>query len=107
VDIVFHAHHAEISDHMRERAVRIVRKVAGRVGRAVHAAVRFEEDGRTRRVELVLHAARNRRVVAEASARYFGPALAVAGARLAAQCGVGGGGGGARKRRRVVAGGVR
>jgi len=107
VDIVFHAHHAEISDHMRERAVRTIRKVARRVGRAVDAVVRFEADGRTRRVELVLHAARNRRMIAEATGRYFGPALAVAAARLAAQCGGGVSGGGARKRRRVVAGGVR
>ena len=106
MDIVFHAHHAEISDHMRERAVRTVRKIAQRVGRVVDAIVRFEQDGPTRRVELVLHTPRNRRMFAAARGRHFGPALAVAGARLAAQCGVGGGAA-LRKRRRAVAGGVR
>ena len=100
MDIVFQAHHAEISDHMRERAVRTIRKVARRAGQAVDAVVRFEQDGRLRRVELVLHSGRNRRLIAEGSDRFFGPALAAAAARLSAQCG------GGRGRRRAT-GGVR
>ena len=86
MDIVIHAHHVQISEYQRERAVRAVRKVARRLGRAVAAVVRFEQDGPTRRVEIVLHAPRQRRLVAEADGRYFGPALTTAAARLAAQC---------------------
>lgn len=87
MDIVFHGHHATISDHMRQRAQSGVRKLTRRIERAVHASIRFEEDGRTRRVEIVLHAPRHRRLVAAAEGRYFGPALASALDRLRAQIG--------------------
>jgi ribosome-associated translation inhibitor RaiA len=85
MEIIFHAHHAAISPRLQERAERSLRKTVERLGRAVDAIVRFEEDGPTRRVELVLHAARGRRLVASAEARAFGPALTAALARLGAQ----------------------
>jgi ribosome-associated translation inhibitor RaiA len=85
VEIVFQSHHARVSDHMRERARIAVTKLGARLSRAVDAVVRFEEDGPTRRVEIVLHAPRKRAVVAEGSARFFGPALAFAIDRLEAQ----------------------
>lgn len=88
MDIIFQAHHAVISDHMREKAERAVRRVAERLPRATGAVVRFEEDGPTRRVEIVLHA-NGRRLVAESSGRFFGPAVTTAAQRLVAQAGRG------------------
>jgi len=70
---------------MRERARVAVTKLGARLARAVNAVVRFEEDGPTRRVEIVLHAPRRRAVVAEGTARFFGPALGFAIDRLDAQ----------------------
>ena len=75
MEIVFHTHHAPLSDRMRRRAEQALRKVARRVARPVDAVVRFEQDGPTRRVELVLHVASGRRFVAQSEARYFGTAL--------------------------------
>ncbi|MFL5577115.1 MAG: HPF/RaiA family ribosome-associated protein [Gemmatimonadaceae bacterium] len=83
--IVFQAHHARVSEPMRERARRAVHRVAGRVHRAVDAIVRFEADGPVRRVEIVLRAPRKRPMIAEGSARVFGAALATAVARLQRQ----------------------
>jgi ribosome-associated translation inhibitor RaiA len=85
VEILFQSHHAQVSDRMRERARVAVTKLGARLARAVNAVVRFEEDGPTRRVEIVLHAPRRRAVVAEGTARFFGPALAFAIERLDAQ----------------------
>ena len=85
MEIIFHAHHAVISDHMRQRAERLVRKLASRLSRPVDAIVRFEQDNPVRRVEIVLHAPRCRRLVAEGSARNYGPALSQAAARMEAQ----------------------
>ena len=51
----------------------------------MNAVVRFESDGPTRRVEIVLHAPKRRAMVAEGSARFFGPALTYAIDRLDAQ----------------------
>jgi ribosome-associated translation inhibitor RaiA len=85
VEILFQSHHAQVSDRTRERARVAVTKLGARLARAVNAVVRFEEDGPTRRVEIVLHAPRRRAVVAEGAARFFGPALAVAINRLDAQ----------------------
>lgn len=84
MDIVFHAHHAEISDYMRARASRVVTKVAARMPRVTGAVVRFEEDSRVRRVVIELHAS-GRKVVADGRAAFFGPALADAGQRLLAR----------------------
>ena len=85
MEIVFSARHAVISDSMKLRAERAVEKAAKRLGRAVDARVIFEQDGPTRRVEIVLHAKRQRSFVAEGSGRFFGTALAGALARLQAQ----------------------
>jgi ribosome-associated translation inhibitor RaiA len=70
---------------MRERASAAVTRLGRRLVRVVNAVIRFEEDGPTRRVEIVLHAPRRRAMVAEGAARFFGPALNVAINRLNAQ----------------------
>jgi len=85
VEIIFHSHHAVISQHMRQRTERALRKLATRIARPVDAVARFEQDGPTRRVELVLHAPRKRPLVAVGRARMYGPALAEAAGRLNAQ----------------------
>ena len=87
MEIIFHSHHAAVSQSMHLRAERGIRKVVARLGRAVDAVVRFEEDGPTRRVEVMLHAARGRRLVARGEGRHFGPALATALDRLGARVG--------------------
>jgi ribosome-associated translation inhibitor RaiA len=85
MEIIFHAHHAAISPRLQQRAEASLRRAVQRLGRAVDAIVRVEEDGPTRRVELVLHAPRGRRLVARGEARFFGPALTAALGRLNAQ----------------------
>ena len=85
MEIVFQSHHAKVSDRMRERARLAVMKLGRGLVRAVDAVIRFEEDGPTRRVEIVLHTPRRRAMVAEGTARFFGPALAYAIDRLEAQ----------------------
>ncbi|HMC53839.1 MAG TPA: HPF/RaiA family ribosome-associated protein [Gemmatimonadaceae bacterium] len=85
MDIVFHTHHAPLSDSMRRRAEQAVRKVARRVARPVDAVVRFEQDGPTRSVEVVLHVASGRTYIARSEARYFGPALSDAVRRVERQ----------------------
>jgi ribosome-associated translation inhibitor RaiA len=85
MEIVFHTHHADISDNMRRRAEAAVRKVARRITRAVDAAIRFQQDGDLKRVELALHTGNGRRYVARSEDRYFGTALADAARRLAMQ----------------------
>src|ERR671915_2180668 len=78
MQIIFHSHHASVSDRMRLRAEQGVRKLATRLGGAVDAVIRFEDDGPTRRVEIVMHASRHRRLVAGGEGRYLGPALSEA-----------------------------
>ncbi len=85
MEIIFHAHNATIPAVLRERAERTVRKVARRLQRAVDAVVRFEHDGPTRRVEIVLHAPRVRNLVAEGNSRSQAAALKDALLRLQAQ----------------------
>ena len=85
MEILFQSHHAQVSDRMRERARIAVTRLGERLARAVNAVIRFEEDGPTRRVEIVLRAPRHRNLVAEGCARYYGPALAEAVERLQAQ----------------------
>ena len=87
MEIVFHTHHADISDHMRRRAEVALRKVARRARRPVDATIRFQRDGAVRRVELVLHTAGGRRYVARSEDRFFGSALAAAARRLTMQVG--------------------
>jgi hypothetical protein len=85
MEIVFQNHDAPVSEHMRRRAEQVIRKVARRVRRPVDAVIRFQQDGPTRRVELVLHTAAGRRFVAKSDGRYFGTALADAARRLTMQ----------------------
>ena len=85
MEIVFHAHNADVSDNMRRRAEQALRKVARRSKRPVDAAIRFQQDGALRRVELTLHTASGRRYVARSEDRFFGSALATAARRLATQ----------------------
>ena len=85
MQIVFHVHHADISDHMRRRAEQALRKVARRAPRAVDAVVRFQQDGSVRRVELALHTGSGRRYVARSEDRGFASAIATAARRLTMQ----------------------
>jgi ribosome-associated translation inhibitor RaiA len=85
VEIQFQSHHAVISDRMRERAERAVRKLGARVPNAIDAVIRFEQDGRARRVEIVVRAPGHKRLVAEGTAERFPSALSAAVKRLDAQ----------------------
>jgi ribosome-associated translation inhibitor RaiA len=82
VEIVFHEHHANISERMRKRAETSVRRAATRLSRAVDGVIRFEQDGRVKRVEIVLHAPRQRKLIARGEGSYYGPALSSAMDRL-------------------------
>jgi ribosome-associated translation inhibitor RaiA len=84
VEIVFQSHHATVPERVRQQSARALEKLGQRLTRPVSGIIRFEEDGRMRRVELEV-TARGRRVVAEGSGRYFGPALTAALAHLEAQ----------------------
>ncbi|HJU64993.1 MAG TPA: HPF/RaiA family ribosome-associated protein [Gemmatimonadaceae bacterium] len=83
--IIYHAHHAVISDYMRRRAERLLGKLTSRLDHAVDAVVRFEQDGPIRRVEVMLHAARRNPLVAEGFGRTYGPALTQAANKLETQ----------------------
>ena len=85
MEVIFHSHNAVISDRLRTRAESSVRKLGSRVSRAVDAVVRFEQDGPTRHVEIVLHASPRRRLVSNGYARRYGPALAEAVEKLETQ----------------------
>lgn len=85
MEIIFHVHHANISDRMRRRTAAAVERAARRLARAVDAIIRFEQDGPVKRVEIVLHAPRQRNLIARGEGRYFGPAFAGAMDRLIAQ----------------------
>ncbi len=85
MDIIFHAHHAAISDRMRLRAELAARRAATRLKRAVDVVVRFEQDGPVKRVEIVLHAPRQRNIVASGEDRFYGRALSAAITKLSAQ----------------------
>lgn len=84
MEIVFQSHHASVSDRTRLAARRGLEKLGQRLTRPVGGVVRFEEDGPIRRVELVLKE-RGRRLVAEGTGRYYGPALTAALAHLETQ----------------------
>lgn len=85
MEIIFHAHHAEISPRLQHRAEQALRKVVQRLGRAPDAVVRFEGDGPMNRVEVIVHAPRGRRLVASGEGRQLGGALTAALERLNAQ----------------------
>ena len=85
MEIILHAHHAEVSESLREQAETAIRRIAGRMRRVANAIVRFVSDGTTRRVEIVLHGTRTRALFAQGDAREFAPALAAAVHRLESQ----------------------
>ncbi len=85
MEIIFHAHNAIIPEPLKGRAERAVLKFGRRLQRAVDAVVRFELDGPTRRVEIVLHAPKQRNLVAEGRSRSYAAALTDALSRLQAQ----------------------
>src|SRR5215213_3728192 len=70
---------------MRRRAELAVQRAAVRLARAVDAIIRFEQDGPVKRVEIVLHAPRQRNIVALAEDRFYGRALTAAISKLSAQ----------------------
>lgn len=84
MEIVFQSHHATVPDRVRQNARRSLEKLGLRLTRPVSGTIRFEEDGRMRRVELEIIGP-GRRLVAEGTGRYYGPALAAALAHLEAQ----------------------
>jgi ribosome-associated translation inhibitor RaiA len=85
VELIFHSHNAVISERLRSRAESILRKLEARRSRAVRATVRFEQDGPTRRVEIVMHSSRRRPLISNGYGRNYGPALAEAVDNLEAQ----------------------
>jgi ribosome-associated translation inhibitor RaiA len=85
VELIFHSHNAVISERLRSRAESILRKLEARRSRAVRATVRFEQDGPTRRVEIVMHSSRRRPLISNGYGRTYGPALAEAVDNLQAQ----------------------
>ncbi len=85
MEIIFHAHNAPIPNRLRRRAELALFRTARRMARAVDAVVRFEQDGPVKRVEIVVHAPRQRNVVALGEGRFYGAALTTAIERLGAQ----------------------
>lgn len=85
MEIAWRSHNARVTELVREKAEQTISKLARRLKRAVDAQVVFEHDGPTRRVEIVLHAPRKRRLVAEGRARQYATALDRALKHLASQ----------------------
>lgn len=85
MQIVLRSHNANVSDALRAKAMRAVAKLSRRLRRTVETHVVFEQDGPTRRVEIVLRAPRHRTLVAEGRARQYATALDRALEHLAAQ----------------------
>lgn len=84
MEIIYRSHNATVPDRVRLNASRALERLSQRLTRPVSGVIRFEEDGRMRRVELELQG-RGQVIVAEGTGRYFGPALAAALAHLEAQ----------------------
>ena len=80
--IVFHAHRADVTDALQQKAEAAVSKLASRLRGATDASVRFAEDAGNRRVELVLRVARRAPLVAEATSTRYETALSTAIERL-------------------------
>jgi ribosome-associated translation inhibitor RaiA len=83
--VIFHSHHAPVSERMRRRAELAANRAATRLARTVDAVVRFEQDGPVKRVEIVLHTPRQRDIVALGEARFYSRALTAAINKLSAQ----------------------
>ena len=56
MEVLFHAQHDPMSDRLQRRARQRVNALARRLGHAVDAIVRLDEDGPAHRVEITLHA---------------------------------------------------
>jgi ribosome-associated translation inhibitor RaiA len=84
VHIVFHAHHADVTDALQQRAEQAVRKLAARLRGATDASIRFVKHGATPRVEIMLRVARRKPLVAEGEGSRFEFALNGAVERLSA-----------------------
>lgn len=78
MEIIFHSHHAIISDRLRARAELGMRKLTRRHPGVIRSTIRFEHDGPTRTVELAMHLAGRKQLFAKASGRFWGPAIAEA-----------------------------
>jgi hypothetical protein len=63
MQIVFHAHHAELSETAQQRASATLRKLAERLRRVVDATVRVATDGPLARVEVTLRGPRREPLV--------------------------------------------
>lgn len=85
MDILFHSHHAVISPSQRQRMERGLLRLQQRFGSRIGATVRFEEDGPTRRVEVVLTVPKSRRFAAAAEGRFFGAVITASLAKLEGQ----------------------
>ncbi|WP_309671203.1 HPF/RaiA family ribosome-associated protein [Gemmatimonas sp.] len=85
MEIILHAHHAEVTESLRAQAEAAVIRLAKRLHRVANAIVRFVGDGETRRVEIVLQRARSKELFVHADARAFAPALSAAVHRLESQ----------------------
>ena len=85
MNIVFHAHKADVTDAVQRRAEQGVRKLGARLRRAVDASIRVAADGTTRRVEIEMRAPRAKPLVAVAEARSYEEAVGEALQRLEAQ----------------------
>ena len=68
MEIILHAHHAEVSETLRTQAETAIRRIATRLHNVANAIVRFVGDGPTRRVEIVLRGSRHRELFAVADA---------------------------------------
>jgi ribosome-associated translation inhibitor RaiA len=81
MNIVFHAHHAELTERVQRRAERTLTKLAARL-RGADASVRLVGDGPLQRVEVELRPPRRRALVAIGEGRRLEAALADAMTRL-------------------------
>lgn len=85
MEIVLHAHHANVSESLKRRTEAALRRIATRMHRVANAIVRFVHDGPTRRVEIILHGTGTRSLFAQADGPHFAPALTIAMHRLESQ----------------------
>ena len=70
MEIILHAHHAEVSESLRAQAEAAITRIAKRLHCVANAIVRFVGDGHTRRVEIVLRHARHRELFVHADAPF-------------------------------------
>ncbi len=75
MNIVLHAHHAQVPDAVLRRAEAAVARLGARAPRLLDATVRFAEDGGRARVEVTARVARRAPLVATGEARAVDAAL--------------------------------